>query len=206
MKKISVVHVAAAALGLLLAAAPGRAQTAQASGGSLWIEGDSTLHRWSSTSTAVELSFALAEGASDPVETVKSSKVVSAQARIPAASLKSGEKGLDKNMLKAMNAEKFPDVLFKLGKYEPVKTSTGGVMTTTASGELTISGQTKPATIDVEFAPAPGGMRVRGAYALKMSDFGIAPPKLFLGTIKVRDPVTVRFDLVFINTNKEKMQ
>ena len=182
---------------LLLALAT--AASGQENAGSLWIEGDSTLHRWSSSSTVVELSISFADGTSDPA------KVLAAQARIPVASLKSGEKGLDKNMLKAMNAEKHPDVLFTLAKYEPVQTSTTGVMTTTASGELTISGQTKPATLELEFAPGPGGLRVRGAYALKMSDFGIAPPKLFLGTIKVRDPVTVRFDLVF-TSNKEKPQ
>jgi hypothetical protein len=28
-----------------------------------------------------------------------------------------------------------------------------------------------------------------------MSDYGIAPPTMMMGTIKTRDPVTIRFDL-----------
>ncbi len=146
-------------------------------GGSLWIEGDSTLKRWSSTSTAVELSFTFAEGVSDPAEAVKASKVKGLEARIPVASLKSGDKGLDKNMYKAMNADKFPEVLYKLGSYEPVKTGAGGVMTAQTTGELTIAGRTKTMTMDLECAPGQDGLHLRGAHTLNMSDYGIAPPQ-----------------------------
>ncbi len=163
--------------------------------GSLWIEGDSTLHRWSSTSTAVEMSFTLAEGATDPAEAVESSSVKSAEARVPSASLKSGDNGLDKNMRRAMNAEKFPEVLYKLVSYTPAKSKEGGVMTVDTKGELSINGRTQVVTIGMEFVRSPEGLRARGAYALKMSDYGIPPPKLMLGTIKVRDLVTIRFDL-----------
>jgi polyisoprenoid-binding protein YceI len=192
-----------AAFGLILLLAPlSWGQAAVKPGGSLWIEGDSTLHRWSSTSTAVELSFTPAEGAAMTVEAVKASRIKGVAARIPVSSLKSGEGGLDKNMLKAMNADKFPEILYKLVSYEPPKTGDGGVLKTKTTGELTIAGKTKTVAIDMEFEPGPDGLRVRGAYQLKMSDYGITPPKLFLGTIKTRDPVTIRFDLS-LNAPKE---
>lgn len=171
--------------------------------GSLWIEGDSTLHRWSSTSTAVEMSFTLAEGATDPAEAVASSAVKGAEARVPAASLKSGESAMDKNMRRAMNAEKFPEVLYKLASYGPAKSKEGGVMAVETKGELTINGRTKIVAIGMELVRSSEGLRARGAHALKMSDYGITPPKLMLGTIKVRDDVTVRFDLT-IPSKKEK--
>ena len=89
----------------------------------------------------------------------------------------------------------FPEILYKLASYAPSKSKDGGVLTVETKGELTINGRTKTVPIGMEFVRSTEGLRARGAYALKMSDYGIAPPKLMLGTIKVRDPVTVRFDL-----------
>ena len=37
---------------------------------------------------------------------------------------------------------------------------------------------------------------MKGARAIKMSEYGVKPPTLILGTMKVRDQVTVSFDLV----------
>jgi polyisoprenoid-binding protein YceI len=77
-------------------------------------------------------------------------------------------------------------------------------------GELTISGQTKTIAMDVELTTLPDAIKFKGSYTLNMSDFGIKPPKLMMGAIKVKDPITVRFDLalnpMLINKsdNKEK--
>ena len=182
---------------LLAAAIPALAQIAVAPGGSLRIEGDSTLHKWSSTATAVSMTFTLADGAPQGLsEAIKAAKVAGMDVKISVAGLKSGESGLDKNMRKSMDAEKFPDVLYKLGKYELAKPTAAGTVAAKTTGELTIAGQTKTVTIDVEFTLGAGAPEVKGSYTLNMSDFGIKPPSLMLGAIKVRDPVTIRFDLV----------
>ena len=54
-------------------------------------------------------------------------------------------------------AEKFPDVVYRLDHYEMTKAAGEGAMAAKTSGELTISGQTKPVTIDVEFRLGPDG-------------------------------------------------
>ena len=41
-----------------------------------------------------------------------------------------------------------------------------------------------------------GALHVIGTYNLKMTDFELTPPSLMFGRIKVRDEVTVKFDLV----------
>ena len=187
----------AAAAALLTLAAPAFAQTALQPGGSLRIEGDSTLHKWSSTATAVSMSFTLADGAPQSLsEAIKASKVKGMEVKIPVAGLKSGESGLDKNMRKAMDADKFPEVLYKLGHYELSKPNDAGLATAKTAGELTIAGKTKTVAMDVEFKLDADMAEVKGSHTLNMSDYGIKPPSLMLGAIKVRDPVTIRFDLV----------
>ena len=160
----------AAALGLLLLlAGPSWSGTlAVTPSGFLRVEGDSSLHKWISTATVVRLT---------------SGGTANQEVRIPVSGLRSGEAGMDKNTRAAMKAAEFPDIVFRMTKYEAGK----------LDGELTIAGRTRPVTLDVELE----GRRVRGAYALKMSDYGIKPPSLMLGAIKVRDAVTVRFDLQF---------
>lgn len=189
----------AAAAALMLAASSG----AGAPAGPLRVEGDSTLHKWTTVATAVATTFQFADGAPASLsEAIKASKLKGMEARISVAALKSGESGLDKNLRKAMNEEKYPDVVYRLEQYTLSKDAGDGVVTAKTSGQLTIAGQTKPVTIDVELRLGPDGVSVKGSYALKMSDYGIKPPTLMLGTIKVRDPVTIRFDLPL--TSKEK--
>jgi polyisoprenoid-binding protein YceI len=197
MMRTTIKGLTLAAVALLALAAGARAQLVVAPGGSLRVEGDSTLHKWSSTATVVSMSFALADGAPQNLsEAIKASKVKSLDVKISVAGLKSGESGLDKNLRKAMNEEKYPDVTYHLDHYELAKGVAEGVMSAKTSGQLTISGQTKPVTIDVEFKLGQDAAALKGSYTLEMSDYGIKPPSLMLGAIKVRDPVTIRFDLL----------
>ena len=197
MKQTTTKKIALTALALLALAVRSWAQIAVSPAGSLRIEGDSTLHKWSSTCTVVAMTFTLADGAPQSLsEAIKASKVKSMDVKISVAGIKSGESGLDKNMRKAMDADKYPDVVYHLDHYELAKGAGDGVMTAKTSGQLTISGQTKPVTIDVEFRLGQDAAALKGSYTLDMSDYGIKPPTLMLGAIKVRDPITVRFDLV----------
>lgn len=197
MKLANIRRTGSLAAALLALALPALAQVAVAPGGSLRIEGDSTLHKWSSTATAVSMTFTLADGAPQGLsEAIKAAKVSGLEVKISVAGLKSGESGLDKNMRKAMDAEKFPEILYKLGKYELDKPTAAGTAAAKTTGELTIAGKTKTVAMDVEFTLGAAAPEVKGSYTLNMSDFGIKPPSLMLGAIKVRDPVTIRFDLV----------
>ena len=62
---------------------------------------------------------------------------------------------------------------------------------------LTIKGVAKEIEVPVEMVAAGvGGVRVTGKYKLKMTDWGVKPPKLMLGTLKVNEMVTIGFDLL----------
>jgi polyisoprenoid-binding protein YceI len=196
MKQTTIKKLAFAAV-LLTFAAGARAQISIQPVGTLKVEGDSTLHKWSTSTSSVTMTFVLADGAPQSLaDAIKASKIKTLDVTIAVAGLKSGESGLDKNMRKAMNEEKYPNVEYRLDSYEVKKGANEDVVNAKAVGQLTIAGQTKPVTIDVEFRLGPDGAAVKGSYTLVMSDYGIKPPTLMLGTIKVRDPVTIRFDFL----------
>ena len=65
------------------------------------------------------------------------------------------------------------------------------------AGFVTIAGVRRPvaatATID---ADTLGALHLHGSYVIRPTDFGVAPPRRFGGLLRVRDRVTVHFDVV----------
>jgi len=51
----------------------------------------------------------------------------------------------------------------------------------------------------VRASETPEGIVLEGSKALLMSDFGIKPPTMFLGTLKTADRVVVEWRLVLTN-------
>src|SRR5260370_41532598 len=72
-------------------------------------------------------------------------------------------------------------------------------------GLLTIRDQTKPVALIVKAAPREGGIWVEGSGQIRLSDFGLKPPRavagvgLFIGT---KDEMTVQFALLASPTDK----
>ena len=187
----------AAALLLLSLPGSGRAQTLTLGPGSrLWLEGDSTLHPFSSTATRLTASFVTAPGL--PVsaaveEAIRGGKIRGLVVVVPVKGLKSGESGLDKNLWKALRADAFPDIAFTMGGYRLEVDSATAVIV--AWGELTVAGARRPETLRGSLGWRDGGAVIDGAQPLLMTDFGIRPPTFLFDALKTSDRVTVRFHL-----------
>jgi polyisoprenoid-binding protein YceI len=104
-----------------------------------------------------------------------------------------GDSTMNKHLRKALKMDKYPEIRYQADKYTLVDNSSA-VQT---SGELTIAGVTKPVGLGAKLIPLPeGGMRVVGTVEINMADFGVKPPSLFFGALKVANVVTVKFDTV----------
>ena len=102
---------------------------------------------------------------------------------------------MNEHMLKALKADKSPTIAFELGSYELVDAN--GKVTAKMNGTLSLGGVTKPITLDAELTQAlAGGVRVKGVYALRMTDYGLKAPSLMMGAMKVNELVKVNFDLL----------
>jgi polyisoprenoid-binding protein YceI len=94
---------------------------------------------------------------------------------------------IQKTMLGAevLDVERFPEIKFR---------STGverGNNEWRVRGELTLHGQTRPIVVTVKQA----GERYSGTSTFKQTDFGIKPVSVGGGAVKVKDEVTVRFEI-----------
>lgn len=168
-------------------------------GSRLWLEGNSTLHAFTSTATVVNVSLAAAEvGSEIPwVSLVREGYVRSFDLTIPVRGLKSGKAGLDKKMYEALAAGAHPEIIFHLIRYDvTASTAPREGLPVKASGALTVAGVTREVEIEGRVEPATGGMILRGRKELLMTDFGVKPPTMWLGVVKTDNRVVIRFDLV----------
>jgi hypothetical protein len=158
------------------------------------IDGTSNVHAYSASTTAVRLTrVQLGSGVTGPnfwEEIVKPGGLAAFEIAIPAATLSSPKKDLDKNMHKALKTQEHSDITFKLVRLEPAG---AGLR---AFGLLKITGVEREVALDITTERRDAGLAVRGEVTLLMTDFGIAPPKAMLGMLRTDPKVKVSFETV----------
>jgi len=111
---------------------------------------------------------------------------------IPSATLTSPKGDLDKNMHKALKVEQFPEITFRLVRFETKADSAE----TRAIGMLKIAGIEREVALTITTKRAGTGLNVKGTLDLLMTDYGITPPKAMLGMLKTDPKVTITFETV----------
>jgi polyisoprenoid-binding protein YceI len=97
------------------------------------------------------------------------------------------EAEMREHLLEAMRATEFPRITFRLDGYDP--TGQGAV----ANGSLTILDRTQPVSVPLTLAPAAGGVQVQGAIPLDMTAYGVEPPVVMMGLLRVRPQIRIEF-------------
>lgn len=152
------------------------------------VDGSSNIHDWHAASSELTATIQVAS----PV--APGSHVESVTLTLPVKSLKSGKGGLDKNLYKALNAEKNPNITFVMKTYQA--TPSGEVYAAVITGLLTVNGVEKEVKADATMsADGKDGLRAVGTASMKMTDFAVKPVTALMGTIRTRDAITVKFDL-----------
>lgn len=179
----------------------GNAQNAKLSlkESSILVKGTSSLHDWRCKTEQIsgDISYAANALTLKDITAVNLELVVKSMRSIK----ENGnyyESGMDKNMYKALNADKFPKITFKLVDISGVKASAGKA-DFVAKGNLTIAGNQKPISFPVNATVTANGIAFKGSTSFKMTTFGITPPKALLGTIKTGDEITIEFNASFKN-------
>lgn len=152
----------------------------------LTISGTSTLHDWDMTSNTATGKLTATDKAG------KLEKITALTVEMPAESLKSGKKGLDKNAYKALKTTEHKTVKFELKQAN--KTSNG---TWNLKGNFTIAGVTKEVTIVVKEISTGGKYTLSGDYNFKLTEYKVVPPTVMMGTVKTGDAVKISFAISF---------
>lgn len=162
----------------------------------IWVEGKSSIRDFSCTAPEVVAAIDAAPNAVAKVaEGEKAVRTV--RITVTADKMECGNGTMNQHMKTALKVDENPVIVFRLTSYEVSKVAAGTVGT--LRGTLTLGGVEKPISIAAEGATVGSALHVTGSEEVKMSDFDLTPPSLMFGRIKVRDAVSVKFDLMLKN-------
>ena len=160
----------------------------------LWINGTSTVRAFQCKAGAIEATIE-SPSANAVAALVAGEKAVSkATVTVPAEQLECGNGTMNEHMKKALKVKDNPTIEFTVESYTLAKGADG--TQAQLNGTLTLGGVTKPITVSALGKGEGDALRVTGAVVVNMKDYGLKPPSLMMGTMKVDELVTVRFDLV----------
>jgi len=162
----------------------------------LWIDGKSTVRKFSCKAGAFDVAV---DAAPDAVAAVLAGQkaIRTVAVTVPAAKMECGNGTMNEHMLKALKAKDVPTIEFKLAAYDVAKGGPG--VQGTLNGTLTLGGVTKTVAIPAQAADEAGRLHVTGTYTLDMREYGLKPPSLMMGTMKVDPAIAVSFDLYLKN-------
>ncbi|MDG4716270.1 YceI family protein [Winogradskyella marincola] len=155
----------------------------------LSVEGTSSLHDWELN--AEEQSGNLNVSNSEEFTINKLDFSVKAE------SLKSGKSAMDKKTFKALNTDKHKKITFLMSSVSQLEKISESHFKATVKGKLTISGTTKSVSLSFNLKIDGDKIYLNGEKSLKMTDYGVEPPKALLGTIKTGDEIKIIFKSVF---------
>jgi len=116
---------------------------------------------------------------------------------VKSKSLKSESESMNNRTYKAIKADAYPDIEFKLreARITPLQKNSFIV---NATGALTIAGVSKLITLQVNGEVKAGNtILCTGQKEIKLTDYGIQPPSFMLGAMKVGNDLIISFTLNF---------
>jgi polyisoprenoid-binding protein YceI len=94
-----------------------------------------------------------------------------------------------------LEPDKYPEITFRSTDVS-VEPRGGDLFKLKLGGDLTLRGITRRVVIPVEVTLRGGEMQARGEFDIKRGDFKVPATSAFHGTVRVRDRLTVSFDIV----------
>ncbi|MEO8453188.1 MAG: YceI family protein [Gemmatimonadota bacterium] len=153
--------------------------------GTLSFDGRSTLGDFTGTTTTLK-----GEMTGGPLTDVRG------WVEAPVNTLKTSNDRRDRDLLKSMEAERFPTIRFDLDtvRSQWERNDSAGVALV---GRFTIHGVTRPATVNALLHLSDGRVSVAGDVPLNLKDFEIGGLSKFLGILKMNPDIIVHLYLMF---------
>ena len=160
----------------------------------LWVEGTSTVRSFSCRAANVDATVQAATSGAAAAVVAGEKAVRSVTLEMPARGLDCGNATMNEHMRKAIKADAAPTIRFQLASYDLTPAATGA--TVRLNGRLNLGGTEKAFSLQAQATEAPNGsLHVVGSTPILMSEYGLKAPTLMMGTMKVGDRVTVKYDL-----------
>jgi polyisoprenoid-binding protein YceI len=160
----------------------------------LWVEGTSSVRSFKCTAQRFDATVDAATTDAATAVLTGTKAIRSVELKVPAEKLECGNGTMNQHMRKALKATEAPTIVFQLSDYELA--TQGTTSKVKMRGTLELGGAERPIQLEADAAPSPnGGLRLTGTAPIKLSEYGLKAPSLMMGTMKVGDQVTVKYDL-----------
>lgn len=150
-------------------------------GSTVALRGRTTVGSWSCT---VDDAFALVSASAGDV-------LRDALVRLPASGIRCGSDGMERDLRRALRADRHPWI-----EMRSLRASLTGDAIASIDAVLEVGGAARPVSAAVHYTVTAERIRLRGALPMRMSDFGIEPPRALLGLVRAHDEVTVEYDVI----------
>ncbi|MGA9521041.1 MAG: YceI family protein [Myxococcaceae bacterium] len=157
----------------------------------LWFQGELPIYAFRCDAKRVETGLTGLDQAGT-IEAFGRSEIGGAL-KILVASLDCDNGMMNEELRNALKMREHPEIFLKMKSLQ-LGERKGDVVEVLAKAELTLSGQTRSIVVNGVAKETPRGVVMLGEHQLKMTDYGVQPPSLLLGTIRVKDEVTVGFE------------
>jgi polyisoprenoid-binding protein YceI len=149
------------------------------------ISGTSTVRGWTCSSKGV---IAVTPG-NDAAKALPgfANGVQTATVTVPLSAFTCPNDEMRQHLLEHMKADKFPEIVFRLDRYD-----TAGGQTVTR-GAMTITGVTQPISFPLTLRATAKGVEVEGNTRLEFKTFNMDPPVVMLGLLKVGPQIRIEF-------------
>jgi polyisoprenoid-binding protein YceI len=151
-----------------------------------WVTGKSSVKDFRCEAKALDATL---NSTSQPSDAALPKLISDAEITITVAGLECGNGTMNGHMRKALKEGEFPRIVFKLASY----TITGGDIL--VNGNLTIAGKSLPVELTGKVTDKDGVVRSAASTEIDMTKWGVKPPSLMMGTMKVKPVVTIGYDI-----------
>jgi polyisoprenoid-binding protein YceI len=160
----------------------------------LWIDGTSSIRSFSCKAGEVNAAVEATGPNAIPQLLTGDKDVKSVHVTVTAERLDCGNGTMNEHMRKAIKLSEHKSIEFRLADYDVARGADG--VSGTINGTLLLGGVTKPITLKAEGKSEGGMLHVTGSYDLDMTEYGLKPPTVMFGRIKVGKTVKVNYDLL----------
>ena len=148
------------------------------------VSGTSTVRSWTCNVKGV---LKVTPGTNAPPLPGLAGGAQTATLTVPVKTFKCPNDEMTQHLMDAMKPEQYAEITFRLERY----VVTGG--RAEATGSVTIHGVTAPLTLPLTFEASAGGLQVAGNTRLDMTKFGVDPPVVMMGLMKVGPQIRIEF-------------
>jgi YceI-like domain len=163
----------------------------------LWLEGSSNVRDWTCSATSMEALIDMDARTMDSQDLqVVARSIRSVNVKVPVRMLKCGDRHMEANMYHALKAPAPPAMSYIVAKFDAIPQIAADGISMEVTGRLSMAGVERSVQMTVATERMRDGTRrARGSVPILMTDFGITPPRPWMGILRTADKVLVQFEI-----------